>query len=82
MSNQLSNPTNFDSLSTIDQRLSEIEAERSQLLLRKKLLLKQTTTAQQTFSPEEKVQLFQNLFKGRADVFATRWQNSLRSLDR
>ncbi|PCJ45342.1 MAG: DNA helicase [Gammaproteobacteria bacterium] len=76
MSNQSSNPPNFDSLNVIEQRLTEIEAERSQLLLRKKLLLKQATTAQQTFSPEEKVQLFQNLFKGRADVFASRWQNS------
>ncbi len=73
---QPTNPPNLDSINIIDQRLAEIESEHSQLLLRKKLLLKQTTTAKQTFSPEEKVQLFQNLFKGRADIFATRWQNS------
>lgn len=34
-----------------------------------------TTTVNQKSKPDEKIKLFMSLFKGRADVYAKRWQN-------
>lgn len=66
------------------ERIKKLEAENAEL---RKLLgehIQQSTTdltlpisheptAMQTLSPEEKVELFRSLFKGREDVFARRW---------
>lgn len=57
-------------------RIKELEAENAEL--RKRLgedvvLIRQQPTAMQTLSPQEKVNLFCSLFKGREDVFARRW---------
>ncbi len=58
-------------LAIIDARLAEIEAEKQQYLYRRQQLL--LKSSQKNLSPDQKVALFQKLFKGRSDVFATRW---------
>jgi len=65
-------------INAIDSRLAKLGVEREQLIQRKKDLLNQPTTKPlaANFSPEQKVSLFQSLFRGRTDIFATRWQNS------
>ena len=63
----------------IRQRIDSIEAERKDLL--KKLgILEQKNNQQQIeivqqFSPQEKVNIFRQLFRGREDVFPKRWDN-------
>ena len=58
------------------ERIKELEAENTEL---KKRLGEDVTpvvhepTAMQKLSAQEKVELFQSLFKGREDVFARRW---------
>ena len=34
-----------------------------------------STTRKEVSTPEEKISLFRNLFRGREDVFATRWES-------
>lgn len=63
-----------DELAAIDARLSEIETER-QNLLQKKRELQQCQDKPTQLTPEQKIAIFRNLFKGRTDIFATRWQN-------
>lgn len=59
----------------LKKRIRELEKENAQL--RKRLgedsLDKQKSSAMQTLSLQEKVELFRKLFKGREDVFARRW---------
>lgn len=61
----------------IDKRLLEIAAEKEALLrLKKQLLQQQHPLNTETFSSEEKLNIFKSLFKGRSDIFATRWENT------
>lgn len=61
----------------IDKRLVELEAQKQQLLQRKLALLHTPPVkAQLILSPEQKLQLFRDLFRGRTDLFAVRWQNA------
>lgn len=61
----------------IDKRLLEIAAEKEALLrLKKQLLQQQHPLNTETFSSEEKLNIFKSLFKGRSDIFATRWEST------
>jgi len=67
----------FRDISAIDARLSELKQEKQQLIaLREKLQKsKPTPPVLDSFSPEQKIAIFRNLFRGRIDIFANRWQN-------
>jgi len=67
----------FHDISAIDARLTELEQEKQDLLaLRKKLQAsKPAPTVSDSFSPEQKIAIFRSLFRGRTDIFASRWQN-------
>jgi len=65
-------------LKEIEIRLKEIEEEKQQLLHRQELLNDlrlQVKPSANSLHTDQKVLLFQSLFKGRADIFANRWQN-------
>ncbi|RLV57737.1 DEAD/DEAH box helicase [Parashewanella curva] len=61
-------------LELIEQQLKDLEQEKQKLLTRKAKLLSQTSI-QPSLSSRQKVELFLNLFKGRIDAHAFRWQN-------
>ena len=67
----------FRDISAISARLAELEHEKQQLIaLREKLQKsKPTPPVLDSFSPEQKIAIFRNLFRGRTDIFANRWQN-------
>lgn len=67
----------FRDISTIDARLNELEQEKRQLLALKEELQKSKPipTIQDSFSTEQKIAIFRDLFCGRTDIFANRWQN-------
>ena len=67
----------FQSVAAIDTRLSELEQEKKQLLaLRERLQQSSLTTpVSDSYTPKQKVRIFRNLFRGRTDIFANRWQN-------
>lgn len=63
----------------INQRLQELEEEKSRLLARKSQLestAPNLIATSSTLSSKEKVTLFQNFFSGREDIYALRWENS------
>lgn len=64
-------------LNEIDQQLAELEAKRKRLLEERKQILvaPQRLQIAEEFTPDQKIQLFSSLFRGRADVFACRWTN-------
>lgn len=64
-------------LKAIDRQLSELDARRKDLLEQRKQLQAPSSKIPviEKFSPEEKIQLFSSLFRGRSDVFAVRWEN-------
>ncbi len=67
----------FNNLADIDARLVEIEHEKSQLLARKKELLQPppSYTSDALLTKDQKIAIFRDLFRGRQDIFANRWQN-------
>jgi len=67
----------FHDLSAIDSRLAELEREKQQFIaLRAELRnSKIAPPISDSFSPEQKIAIFRNLFRGRTDIFANRWQN-------
>ncbi len=66
----------YPNISAIDNRLAELENEKQQLLaLRETLRSAQNQRSVQTFTPEQKVDLFRKRFRGREDIFANRWKN-------
>jgi hypothetical protein len=69
---------NRGELAAIEWRLTELGTEKQKLLKRQRDLLHQQHTQDQNsqLSPEQKVTLFADLFKGRRDIFATRWENT------
>ncbi|SFJ75053.1 TOTE conflict system archaeo-eukaryotic primase domain-containing protein [Methylophaga sulfidovorans] len=70
------NDARYPNISAIDHRLAELENEKQQLLtLRGALRSAQNERSVQTFTPEQKVALFRQRFRGREDIFANRWQN-------
>lgn len=80
------NRNNYE-LEQIDKRLLELEQEKAALLSQKKQLLEQAfsyreidNNSSQKFhnyklSTDQKVELFAQLFHGRKDIYATRWEN-------
>ena len=61
-------------LELIEQQLKELEVQRQKLLIRKQELQSQSKEAL-ALSSRQKVELFMNLFQGRIDAHAFRWQN-------
>ncbi len=68
-----------DELLYIKSRLQYLEKNKQQLLHRKQILENQkneVVPANTLLGTDQKITLFLKLFKGRTDVFASRWQNS------
>lgn len=67
----------LQSIAEIDARLVALEQEKKQLLaLRKQLKQPPSNTSDSPlYSPEQKIAIFRDLFRGRTDIFANRWQN-------
>ena len=78
MSNKAIKVGNAHEITAIDKRLAELNVEREQLLYRKQAILNRPKShqAHANLSTDQKVNIFKNLFRGRTDIFATRWQNS------
>ena len=71
-------------LERIEKRLVLLEKEKTNLLEQKRLLLDKNLVKETTIdngnlnhklSTEQKVNLFAQLFQGRKDIYATRWEN-------
>lgn len=77
MSTHPAGSKDFESIAHIDARLAEIENEKRALLARKEALLRLTPTddSSSNLTPKQKIAIFRNLFRGRQDIFANRWQN-------
>ena len=67
----------FQSVAEVDARLLELEEETKQLVALREQLQKSSpiATDSNSYSPEQKIAIFRNLFRGRIDIFANRWQN-------
>ena len=78
MSYQEINADDAREITAIDKRVAELNVEREQLLQRKQIILNRPKSHQTraNLSTDQKVSIFKNLFRGRTDIFATRWQNS------
>lgn len=65
------------SIVDIDARLLALEQEKNELLTFREHLQKssQSPPVSDSYSTEQKIQVFRNLFRGRSDIFANRWQN-------
>jgi superfamily II DNA or RNA helicase len=60
----------------IDKRLVEIESEREALLqLKQQLSYQPQSDNSEQLSLDQKIAIFKNLFRGRSDIYAIRWQN-------
>lgn len=65
-------------ISAINKRLSELEEEKTRLLDQRAALKAQNgnlATAPNSLSTNEKIDLFRELFSGRTDIYAFRWEN-------
>ncbi|MEH6650501.1 MAG: DEAD/DEAH box helicase family protein [Motiliproteus sp.] len=64
-------------LNDIDKQLAELEAKRKRLIEERQQILAtpQRLQAVEEFTPDQKIQLFGSLFRGRTDLFASRWEN-------
>jgi superfamily II DNA or RNA helicase len=71
------NNANSQSIAEIDARLAELKEEQKQLLFLREQLQQPSPISPDSnlYSPEQKVAIFRNLFRGRTDIFANRWQN-------
>lgn len=71
------NVSHLESIASIDARLAEIEHEKTLLLARKQELLQPppSYTSDAILTKDQKIAIFRNLFRGRQDIFANRWQN-------
>jgi len=68
-----------DELLYIKSRIQDLEKDKQQLLRRQRALENQTNEvipANHRLGTDQKITLFLNLFQGRTDIFANRWQNS------
>lgn len=66
-------------LESIEQRIRELDEEKSRLLARKAEVQSSNKSADSVvcgLSQREKVKLFQSLFLGRNDIYAIRWENT------
>ena len=67
----------LDEIRSIDLRLTELDSKKEQLLQRKQQLLnlQNNNQTQTPLTTEQKISVFKKLFRGRSDIYATRWQN-------
>ena len=68
-----------DEIKSINHKLAEIELEKKALIEKREALLQQSSNPQVAateLSANQKVVLFQKLFRGRSDIFANRWESS------
>jgi hypothetical protein len=67
----------FHNIPVIDARLAELDLEKQQLIALKETLQKTPPNSliSDSFSLQQKVAIFSNLFRGRTDIFANRWNN-------
>ena len=77
MPNQRPSGDKIRDISAIDARLTELEQEKQLLITLKEELQKSKPAPpfSDSFSSEQKIAIFRNLFRGRTDIFANRWQN-------
>ena len=77
MPNQYPSGDKFHDISAIDSRLADLEQEKQQLIALRAELQKSKPfpSISDYFSPEKKIAIFKDLFRGRTDIFANRWQN-------
>ncbi len=77
MPDQYRSGDKFHDISAIDSRLADLEQEKQQLIALRAELQKSKPVPpiSDSFSPEQKIAIFRNLFRGRTDIFANRWQN-------
>lgn len=77
MENNFKAPKNkgMNEIDQIKKRICEIEAEHNNLKKQLSTLL----SAGSTFSSEEKIKIFRELFRGREDVYPKRWDNKNKS---
>jgi|GEM_PF-4444512 len=70
MPNQYRSGTKFHDISAIDSRLADLEQEKQQLIALRAELQKSKPTPpiSGSFSPEQKIAIFRNLFRGRTDI--------------
>ena len=73
----------INEIETIEKRLFDLDKERETLVVRREILNSRVTNPenygeneQLNLSVRQKIELFSDLFKGRTDVYATRWENS------
>ena len=59
----------------IESRLAELNREKQQLETELAHLRAMTARSLHPYTPEQKVSIFRNLFRGRDDVYATYWEN-------
>lgn len=65
-------------LQEIDHKLALLEKQREELIKKKQKIiqfLRKNNSTLSIFTPEEKINIFLDLFRGRADIFAIRWEN-------
>jgi hypothetical protein len=67
----------YQSTTEIDARLTELEEEKIRLLALRNQLQQPSPIASDSnsYTPEQKIDIFKGLFRGRTDIFANRWQN-------
>ena len=77
MHNYILGGDTLNDISAINMRLAELEQEKQRLIALKEELqdsMPKPPTSD-SFTPNQKITIFRGLFRGRTDVFATRWQN-------
>lgn len=77
MLKQKLNSKHFKNIREIETRLAELEDEKKQLLDLRRQLQEPSAIAPESssYSPEQKIAIFRSLFRGRTDIFASRWVN-------
>jgi hypothetical protein len=68
-----------DEIGRISHKLASLENEKKTLIEKRKALQQQLSNphvATTELSVNQKVALFQKLFRGRSDIFANRWENT------
>jgi len=66
-------------IESINHKLAVLEHEKKALITKREALLQQSSNQQivtTKYSVNQKVALFQKLFRGRSDIFANRWENT------
>lgn len=61
-------------LELVEVRLAELESERQSWLSRRAVLLNSSTSLS-PLSSSQKIDIYMQLFRGRQDIYANRWQN-------